>query len=91
MDGGSPVCSFMSSHSRYVNRHKCRNLKFFLCLKRVGLIFRRVCQDVVLDVVLCVEHIQLANVFLFGNSNIDFCLLVQGLGCHNIHVCSFEF
>ena len=28
---------------------------------------------------------------LYGNLNLYCCLLVQGLGCHNIHVCGFEF
>ena len=52
MDGGSPACSFMSSHSSYVNKTAgFESLCFLIWIwKRVGIIFRNVvmrCSDVV--------------------------------------------
>ena len=94
MDGGSPVCSFMSSHSRYVNKQHGRNLKSMLFMFDLEegwnyiQTFVKTCFDVVCA--LNLSSLQMWCLLWYGNFRLDVCLLAQGLGCHNIHVLSFE-
>ena len=62
VDGGSPVCSFMSSHSMYVNKTAgFERLCFFFVLEEGWNYIQKRCDDV-LCCCLWIEHIQVANV-----------------------------
>ena len=67
MDGGSPVCSFVSSHSMCVNKTAGSERLCFLFDLEEGRNYIQKCCDEVFGFDVWIEHIQFATVvFSFG-------------------------